>query len=278
MDATIPVSFAALPMHRAKVTAAARTASDNPEVVAVAVAGSFAQGISDHLSDVDLRLYVAEEAIDRTVAWIPELAASCGRVIALFTGEHVGIPHLTIVLYDDLVHVDFDVLPTTGVDEHNQGLPVVVLWERDGVSADLPGVYDPDIGAELRWIETRFWTWCWYVQTKIMRGELYEALDGVQYLRHVLFGLVAFERGARPAGARRIDHVLGARTEAFAATVPSRADAASAFDSLRAEIEIYRDLTDRLLERHGVTAEADARAAVLAAVEVGLRWSPGVPN
>ena len=109
------------------------------------------------------------------------------------------------MLYDDLVHVDFDVLSSTDVGEHNQGLPVVVLWERDGLSASLPGTYRPDIGTELRWMEARMWTWSWYIQTKIIRGELYEALDGLQYVRNqVLFHLVAFERRVRPAGARRM--------------------------------------------------------------------------
>ena len=87
--------------------------------------------------DVDLRFYVAETAVDRTVRAIPALAASCGTVIASFSGEHVGAPALTIVLYDDLVHVDFDVLSSAAAGEHNAGLPVLVLWDRDGVSARL---------------------------------------------------------------------------------------------------------------------------------------------
>jgi hypothetical protein len=87
------------------------------------VAGSFAEGIADEPSDVDLRLYVPTQAVERTVSAIPALAASCGTVIARFTGEHVGIPTLTIGLYDDLVHVDFDVLSSSGVAEHNRGPP-----------------------------------------------------------------------------------------------------------------------------------------------------------
>jgi len=280
MDLAIPESFGSLPLHRAKAEAAAQAASDNPDVVAVAVAGSFAAGIADELSDVDLRLYVPDDAVERTVEAIPALASQCGRVVALFTGEHVGIPTLTIVLYDDLVHVDFDVLSSTDVGEHNQGLPAVVLWERDGLSAALPGTYQPDIGTELRWMEARIWTWSWYIQTKIIRGELYEALDGLQYVRNqVLFRLVAFERGVRPAGARRIDPALGDRTSSFAMTVPARLDAGALLDALRAEIAIYRELTDRLFPRHGVTAHSDARAVARKALDLGLEWRPdGAPS
>jgi len=275
MDLAIPQSFEGLPLHRAKAEAAARAASDNPDVVAMAVAGSFAAGIADELSDVDLRLYVPDHAVERTVDAISALASRCGRVVALFTGEHVGIPTLTIVLYDDLVHVDFDVLSSTDVGEHNQGLPVVVLWERDGLSASLPGTYRPDIGTELRWMEARMWTWSWYIQTKIIRGELYEALDGLQYVRNqVLFHLVAFERRVRPAGARRIESALGRLSAAFATTVPARLDAGALVDALRAEIAIYRELTDRLFPRHGVAAHSDSRAVAQKALDLGLEWRP----
>jgi hypothetical protein len=40
------------------------------------------------------------------------------------------------------------------------------------------------------------WTWSWYIQTKVLRGELYEALDGLQYVRdNVLFKLLAMHAG-----------------------------------------------------------------------------------
>ncbi|HZN43043.1 MAG TPA: hypothetical protein VFC08_04855, partial [Actinomycetota bacterium] len=106
MEFDIPASFEPLPRHRAKVEAAVRAGLEIEDVVAMAVAGSFAVGNADELSDVDLRFYVAETAVDRTVRAIPAIAASCGTVIASFSGEHVGAPALTIVLYDDLVHVD----------------------------------------------------------------------------------------------------------------------------------------------------------------------------
>jgi hypothetical protein len=276
MDVDIPPSFDGHPRHRSKVEAAARAGLENPDVVAMAVAGSFAEGIADELSDVDLRLYVSQESIDRTVGSIPALAAACGSVIALFTGEHVGIPTLTIVLYDDLVHVDFDVLPSTGVAEHNRGLPVVVLWERDGLSAELPGEIHPDITDELRWIEERMWTWCWYIQTKILRGELYEALDGLQYVRdQVLFRLLAFRQGRRPSGARRIEATLGHREGAFANTIPQAHDATAVLAALRAEIDLYLDLGSPLLAEHGVWPNDDARTIVRRALDAGLEWGRG---
>jgi hypothetical protein len=119
------------------------------------------------------------------------------------------------------------------------------------------------------------WTWCWYIQSKILRGELYEALDGLQYVRdQVLFRLLAFERGTRAAGARRVEAALGDRDEAFAGTIPFAQDAAAVLSSLRAEIDLYLDLSSPLLADHGVSANNEARTVVRRALEAGLDWAP----
>jgi hypothetical protein len=275
MDVVLPSAFDGFPRHRRKVEGACRAATTDPDVVGMAVTGSFATGQADEVSDVDLRLYVPADAVEAVVARVPDLAAACGRVVALFAAGHLGIPTLTIVLYDDLVHVDFDVVAVDRAAEHNDGLPAVVLWEREAISAALPGTHRLDVVADLRWMEARIWTWSWYIQSKVVRGELYEALDGLQYVRdQVLFRLLAFGRGDRPAGGRRAEAVVGKHAAAFARTVPNALDRAAVLDALRAEIDLYRLLADPLLARHGANANIDARTVVLGALDLGLDWTP----
>src|SRR6266542_3886017 len=209
MDVALPAPFDRFPRHRAKSKAASRAAFADPDVVAMVVTGSFATGGADELSDVDLRVYVRPDAVEGVVARIPDLAAAGGPVVALFLAEHLGIPTLTIVLYDDLVHVDFDVIAADRAAEHNDGLPAVVLWEREPISGALPGTYAPEVAAGVGWLEARIWPWSWYIQSKILRGELYEALDGLQYVRNnVLFPLVARRHGVLPSGSRRMEDLL----------------------------------------------------------------------
>jgi predicted nucleotidyltransferase len=274
MDVVLPAPFDRLPRHRAKAETACRAALADPDVMAMVVTGSFATGDADELSDIDLRVYVRPDAVESVVARIPDLAAAAGRVVALFVAEHLGIPTLTIVLYDDLVHVDFDVVAADRAAEHNDGLPAVVLWERQPISDALPGTYAPEVAAGVRWLEARIWTWSWYIQSKVLRGELYEALDGVQYVRdQVLFRLLAFHGERRPAGGRRAETVVGEHGDAFARTVPTSLDPASILAALREEIDLYRRLADPLLERHGIDT-AEARAVVLRALDLGLDWTP----
>lgn len=274
MDVALPAAFERFPRHRAKAEAACRAALADPDVVAMVVTGSFATGEADELSDVDLRVYVRPDAVEGVVARIPDLAAAGGRVVALFVAEHLGIPTLTIVLYDDLVHVDFDVVAADRAAEHNDGLPAVVLWEREPISDALPGTYALEVAAGVRWLEARIWTWSWYIQSKVLRGELYEAMDGLQYVRdQVLFRLLAFHGERRPAGGRRAEAVVGDHGDGFARTVPKSLDPASVLAALREEIDLYRRLADPLLERHGVDT-AEARTVVLQALDLGLDWTP----
>jgi predicted nucleotidyltransferase len=274
MDVVLPARFDRFPRHRAKAEAACRAALADADIVAMVVTGSFATGDADELSDVDLRVYVRPGAVEGVVARVPDLAAAGGRVVALFVAEHLGIPTLTIVLYDDLVHVDFDVVAADRAAEHNDGLPAVVLWEREPISDALPGTYAPEVAAGLRWLEARIWTWSWYIQSKVLRGELYEALDGLQYVRdQVLFRLLAFHGDRRPAGGRRAEAAVGEHRDPFARTVPTSLDPTSFLAALREEIDLYRRLADPLLERHGIQT-AEARTVVLRALDLGVDWTP----
>jgi hypothetical protein len=275
MDFALPATFDRLPRHRGKAEAACRSALADPDVVGMAVTGSFATGIADKVSDVDLRVYARSGAVDTVVARVPELAAACGRVVAIFVAEHLGIPTLTIVLFNDLVHVDFDVVSVDRAAEHNAGLPAVMLWERETISAALPGTYGSDIAADVRWMEARIWTWSWYIQSKVLRAELYEALDVLQYVRdQVLFRLLAFGRGDRPAGGRRAEAVVGDHADAFPRTVPIALERAAVLEALRAEIDLYRRLADRCWPGTARTSPS-RRAVILRALELGLDWTPG---
>ena len=109
-----------------------------------------------------------------------------------------------------------------------------MLWERTAdLQAPFPNVR-PEVAADVRWFEARIWTWSWYIQSKVLRGELYEALDGLQYVRdQVLFRLLAFHDERRPAGGRRAEAVVGDHGDAFARTVPKSLDPASVLAALR---------------------------------------------
>src|SRR5947208_2499306 len=66
-----------------------------------------------------------------------------------------------------------------------------------------------DPGRDLVWLEDRVWTWAWYAQSKILRGELYEALSSLSWMREwVIFRLLAMRGSVRYRGARFAEELL----------------------------------------------------------------------
>jgi hypothetical protein len=274
MELVLPSRAKHLPVHQRRLEAVCHFAMGERNVLGMLIGGSFASGEADKYSDLDMQFVVEEEAGEATAEQLRRLAENAGPVVAAFFAEHVGLPHMLIVLYRDLIHADFEPVAVSRVGSRNAGLPTHV-FERDGiVSSALPAEYEVDHAADLRWMEDRMWTWIWYVQTKVLRGELYEALDGLQYMRdNVLFKLLAIEREERPSAARRIEARTGAWTQEFADTVPILSSE-SMMRALQATMSLYQTLADPLLDRYGENEGQAARAVVREALEAGLAWTP----
>jgi len=259
----LPPGLDDLPLHRAKLEATTVFSRTMPGVIGLVVSGSLATGTADAYSDLDLKIVTSDKLHDEAVEHRDELVEAVGVPVARFTAEHVGHPDMLIVLYDDLIHIDFYPVRLGDLSAKNGGMPSWVIWSQDDdIAVALGGPADA-AGVDLSWIEARMWTWVWYTHSKILRGELYEALDALQYLRgNVLFALLAETSGVRPYGSRRAEQHVGELGPLFARTVPAL-ERDAVLDALRATVELYQRLADPLLEQRGVERDEDARAAVL---------------
>ena len=259
----LPPGLDDLPLHRAKLEAASVFSRTMPGVIGLVVSGSLATGTADAYSDLDLKIVTRDELHDEAVEHRDELVEAVGVPLSRFSAEHVGHPDMLIVLYDDLIHIDFYPVRLGDLSAKNGDMPSWVIWSQDDdIAVALGGPADA-AGVDLAWIEARMWTWVWYTHSKILRGELYEALDALQYLRgNVLFALLAETSGVRPYGSRRAEQHVGELGPQFARTVPAL-ERAAIMDALQAIVELYLKLADPLLEQRGVERDEDARAAVL---------------
>jgi hypothetical protein len=198
------------------------------------------------------------------------LARALAPLLVAFTGEHVGAPHLLICLYGPpLLHVD---LKFVGVDEAAHRVDeCVVLFDRDGrlarsFASRAPAYPQPN----LQWIEDRIWTWVHYLAAKIARGELFETIDGLGFIRaRVLGPLILAERGAQPNGVRRIETVAPDLVGALADTLPGY-DAESCRRALRATIALYRGLRERAADA-SLARRADAERESMAFLDATER-------
>ena len=173
-----------------------RAAERDDRILAVTEGGSAVAGEVDEFSDVDVLIVCTDDGDESLLGEAKEFAEGLGPLLSSFTGEHVGEPRLLICLYGPpLLHVDLKFVSPAGLDRRVED--GIVVWERKpglvAAAATTPARWP---SSDAQWIEDRFWTWVHYIAAKIGRGELFECVSGLGYLRDVVFGPDA----GRPSG------------------------------------------------------------------------------
>lgn len=228
------------PLHRRFLNEISSHSHDDARIVGIAASGSIANGQPDQNSDVDLVLAVEDDEFDRVLSERTSLIASWVPLVAGFTGEHVGEPRVIIsIVGPPLLHVDFKFVRISDVAQRIDNL--LVLWERDGrLSAALNRVPPIPLRYDFQWIEDRFWVWIHYGATKLARGEYFELIGFLAYLRETVFGpLIGHRNGTAIQGVRRIETLDPAAAHELERTLcgPDQEEAGRA---LFACVELYR--------------------------------------
>ena len=174
---------------------------------ALLLAGSAISSAMDAQSDLDFVVVCAEPHYAAIMPLRREIAAAAGTLLAAFSGEHVGEPRLLICLYaDPLLHVDFKFVTAAMLSPRVED-PLIV-WSRCGsVAGRLADGSSRWPNQAPEWFEERFWIWLHYAAGKQRRGELFEAIAMLSFLREQVLGpLIARARGKDQRGLRRIEH------------------------------------------------------------------------
>lgn len=188
------------------------------------LAGSGASGDSDRFSDLDLVVVVRDQEYDAVMATREAFAHGLGSVAACFTGEHVGEPRLLICLYavpegDGVLHVDLKFVRATDLAERVD--EPTILFDRIGACARGLAQGQPFWPErDSQWFEDRVWIWLHYGAARLGRGERYEALAMVNWLREqVLAPMLSRRAGVPQRGLRRIETLGGETVAALESTV-----------------------------------------------------------
>jgi hypothetical protein len=242
-------------------------------LVGVAAAGSYLTQSLDEFSDLDLVIAIEPSANEAVLSERNEIAASIGPLLAAFTGEHVGEPRLLICLYGPpLLHVDLKFVSLA--DAADRVEDPAVLWEREGrLSVALRTRTARYPQPDLQWIEDRFWIWIHYGAAKIGRGELFEAIGFLAYLRAEVLGPLSLVlSGKRPSGVRKLESGAPDLARRMRTTVAAY-DAGACAGALRAAAEIYRELRAGLATKELITNARTEEAAMsyLAQIETRCR-------
>ncbi len=146
---------------------------------AFSVVGSVAQGRADELSDLDTRVWVADDEFDSILAHLPSLARTVGVPLDILF-ETPGSPFL-FIQYVDGVQLELLAVRASEVDEGVSGQ--VVLLDRDGLLDDPSEPAPPwGIGLWLGWA----WMRLYDLDKYLRRGEVWRAFFQLQEVRNLL--------------------------------------------------------------------------------------------
>jgi hypothetical protein len=270
------------PEHRRVLDAMVGHYRDDRRVTGLLLGGSNVAGGMDFFSDVDLEVVAADAAFDAVFAERDRAVEAAGQPLFRFIADHIpGGEHLYIVLYDSPagpVKLDVEYYRAGAVVPREWLTRCRLLLDRTGAlatalasSAGLPPPA-PRV-KELRDLNQKFWTWCWYTFGKIVRGELWEAVDGLHTIRtRALVPLLAWAAGARVEGSRRLEQKADpAMLRHLAATIapPERQPL---YTALQETIELYGRLREPVFARYEVQTNARAEEALRQAIV--QHWTP----
>lgn len=216
------------------------------DTVGLAAGGSWASGELDDYSDLDLVL-VTTQKIAPDTGKMQEYAAKLGSVLASFRGDHVGEPRLLIVLYENaLLHVDIKFL--TPDEFHHRVEDPTILWERDqaltSIIEESTAHYPP---FDFQWAEDRFWIWTHYAALKVGRGEFFEAIDFLAFVRNAVLGpMLHLKNSSLPRGVRRAETTFGPPELTRLRKTVSMPDRPTLLSSLWEVTYLYESLRDAL--------------------------------
>lgn len=236
-------------IHREFLQTSVDKLKDDKRILGVAIGGSALSSRMDEYSDLDLVVAVKHDKYPEVMKERKDIAKSIGPLLESFTGEHVGEPQLLICLYGPpLLHVDLNFRAVNDVNERVED--PIIIWERNNALTE--NIFRGKARApkvDLEWIENRFWVWVHYIAVKIGRGELFDVIDGMGFLRARVFGpMIQAKAGKPPQGVRRIEECGVSYLERLKQTLPLH-DRLSCLSAINAAINLYRDLRKEL--NHG---------------------------
>ena len=242
-----------------------------------------AVGRADLFSDIDLYVFVRDSDFESVFAERDAIARSIGPVLVRYLGDHMPSGHhQLIVWYEGPLHVDLMFRKWSETVLHWKWKGSVILKDSGNAIAQLKKESDLLQPPELAWeqlntLNQKFWGWVAYTFGKILRGELWEALDNIAWIRNeALLVMLAWTQNAQYEGHRRLeakldDHLATLFNESLCSREPESLHAA-----LTAEVRIFRELRSRLSAQVAETFDERPEKEIMSELEALWAARPGI--
>ena len=267
-----------LPAHRTLLDRAVSFFRDDDRVAGMILGGSLAHGAVDFYSDVDLYIVARDESFETVFDERDVAAGSIDTPLFRFDADPIpGGSQDYIVTYPGPIKLDLMYYRESDIGPDQKWIGCSVMKDHSGslgavVSRSAGCRPDRPEQRELLVLNQKFWTLCWYVFGKIMRGELWEALDAIHAIRSdVLLPLLDWTAGSRHEGYRRLERKLDPETAARLAATLARLETGALYEALQAAIALFRALREPVFDLSGLTYEPAVEEVIQ--VEMSRRWA-----
>jgi hypothetical protein len=234
----------------------------DPSVIGLTVGGSWLSGELDEYADLDLIL-VTKTRISGEKDLMMRYAQGLGNLLSGFTGDHVGEPRLLVCLYDNpLLHVDIKFLTLKEFEIRVED-PVILLDTDDQLKLVITKTKAVFPYPSYQWIEDRFWIWIHYTLGKIARGELFEAIDAIGFIRaNVIAQLLHIKNNELPRAMRKVEFKFQTdQLNGLTATIPVY-DQQSLLLSMHQLVDLYKQLRKDLFDEK-IQIQSNTEIAVI---------------
>jgi predicted nucleotidyltransferase len=255
---------------------------DDDRIAGLILSGSLARGAADFYSDVDLYIVARDESFEAVFAERDDAAESLGSPLFRFAVDPVpGGSRDYIVTYPGPTKLDLMYHRESEIGPDQKWADRLVLVDDSGslgtvISRSARSRPDRPEPKTLLALNQRFWTWCWYAFGKIMRGELWEALDGVHGIRSRALLPMLDWMSARPhEGYRRLESKADPQTGARLAATVSTLRPESLYAALWAEMDLFCDLRAATFDHFGLAF--DPAPEEVLKDEMSRRWAAREP-
>lgn len=252
-----------LPVHERFVVRATEKLSQDSRVWGLLAGGSMMTKTMDEYSDLDLIIVYDSAYQEQIMEQRLLIAEGLGQLLSGFTGEHVGEPRVVICLYGpEPLHVDLKFVTLEELEIRIEN--PLVLWEKDQKISTIFNETSPSHPyPDSQWIEDRFWVWIHYGATKLGRGEWFELIDHLTFIRGVVLGpLVLMRNDQLPRGVRKLEQYGLSEIEDLKKTIPLHSFE-SCYQALKGTIHLYQ----RLRQHSNVLLKVEAEHVSIAYLE-----------
>jgi predicted nucleotidyltransferase len=257
------------PQHQIVMKRFVAACQADARIVAAFLGGSYARGVADAYSDLDLGLITTDAAYNDFVAQRESFLRLLGNLVFL---EDFDLPNIVFLMLDDGTEVELT-MGREGQFQHIHRGPYHALVDKTGILAHVVFHGDEPTPAEQSETARRLVFWFWHdlshFITAIGRGQLWWANGQLEELRRLCVNLARLRQNAASPtdGYEKVELALPIEQLSPLQATFGPLDRDALLQAALVIVRFYEELAPIVARTHGIAYPADLARVIYARLE-----------